>query len=143
MKHVFTLSALLLLFCVSPVSASEHKCTQFDSYAAETVFSYLDSWKNMHLAYKQFRHCDDGGPAEGFSEAAARLMADHWHDLPQALPIIAADPDFETWVIRHLDETDNYDDLRKIDHLAQTACPPQTKVLCGKIHAHIQSLKPE
>jgi len=136
----FTFVALLLLLCVSPASASEHQCTNLESGAAVFVTGYLDSWKNMHLAYKQFRHCDEGGPAEGFSEADARLMADHWVDLPQALPIIDADPDFEKWVIRHLDETDDYKDLWKIDHLSQTACPVQVKAFCRKIHTQIQSL---
>jgi hypothetical protein len=140
MKFSFALAALPLLH-VCPASAAEQGCTQLEGYASETVTDYLDSWKNMHLAYKQFKHCDDGAVGEGFSDAAARLMANHWADLAQGRPILTADPDFEAWTIRHLDDTDNYDDLQKIDHLAQTACPIDATEFCGKVHTHIQSLE--
>jgi hypothetical protein len=130
--------ALAALFGGSPANATE--CTKDDSAASEAVISYLDSWENMHSAFKQFQQCDDGAVAEGFSEAVARLMADHWAMLPRLLSLVDADPAFEAFVIRHLDLSNSNTDLLKIDHFAHTACPARARTLCGKIHVHLQSL---
>ncbi len=76
MKRAIMLSSIFLLLSIFSANADEEKCSMRDSYAAETVTDYMDSWKNMHLAYKQFKQCSEsGGPAEGFSDADAKLMA--------------------------------------------------------------------
>jgi hypothetical protein len=122
------------------VAANANECSHDDGVAAEAVTGYLDSWKNLHSAYKQFKQCDDGGIAEGFSEAVARLMADNWASLDRVLPLTYTDPAFEAWFVDHLDETDNNDDLVKIDHLAKVVCPAGARSLCHKIRDHLKSL---
>lgn len=47
----------------------------------EAVTDYLDSWQNIAQCFRQFRACDDGGIAEGISDAVARLLANRWDRL--------------------------------------------------------------
>lgn len=133
--------ALGVVLTAGGANGQTSRCTKLDGYAAEEVAGYIDSWKNMHFAFKEFNQCDDGSVAEGFSEADARLMADHWSNLSEGLTFLRTDSPFERFVIRHLDETVANADLVKIDQLARTACPVAAKNFCAEVHAHLKSLE--
>jgi hypothetical protein len=135
---MWTSVALGVVLTAAVAHAQTTHCTQLDGYAAEKVASYIDSWKDMHYAFKEFSQCDDGSVAEGFSEADARLMADHWPSLSEGLTFLRTDSVFERFVIRHLDETVANADLLKIDQLARTACPVAAKNFCAEVHAHLK-----
>jgi hypothetical protein len=109
------------------------ECGQLEAYAAETVVDYLNNWKNMYLAFRQFKHCDDGAIAEGFSEAVVRLLADQWSHLKELQAFGAKEPAFIDFVIGHMDGTVNAEDLEKIDALARTSCPGGLERLCKRI----------
>jgi hypothetical protein len=128
------------LFVVT-TEAHTAQCTRDDGIAAESATDHIESWKNMYRAFRQFRQCDDGGVAEGFSEADAKLMADHWSRFRDLLHLVRKDSAFERFVIDHLDETDDNRDLVKIDRLALTACPIAANDFCAEIHAHLKSLE--
>ena len=49
--------------------------------ADETAVDTLNSWDRLHDWYKTYSQCDDGGPAEGVSEAVARNLVDRWERL--------------------------------------------------------------
>ena len=115
--------------------ATAEKCSQLDAYAAEAVTGYLDSWRNLKMGYEQFKHCDDGSIAEGFSEAVARLLSDRWTQLAQFTKYATEDSGFERFVLAHIDATLDPRDLEKIRRLAQTRCPDGTRELCAKIVA--------
>lgn len=91
-------SAFALFLVTRPLVAAE--CSSLDVYAAEEVADYPDSWKNVHLAFQEFAKCDDGGVAEGYSEAVARLLADRWNTLPELVRLIHSDPPFEAFILR-------------------------------------------
>ena len=101
---------------------------------AELVVDYLDSWKNAHLAYREFSGCDDGGVAEGLSDAVVRLLAHDWRRLPELLPMIQADPKFEAFVLKHIDATTDDDDLKAIERQSMSSCPANEKALCVKLN---------
>lgn len=130
--------ALGVVLTAAVAHAQTNHCTQLDGYAAEKVASYINSWKDMSYAFKEFSQCDDGSVAEGFSEADARLMADNWVNLLEGLTFLRTDSVFEHFVIRHLDETVDNADLVKIDQLARAACPVAAKNFCAEVHAHLK-----
>jgi hypothetical protein len=132
-------SALLLLwFCASTAFADE--CSQQDGFIAEAATDHLSTWKKVAQAKKQFANCDDGGVAEGFSDAVARLLARHWAQLPTLVSLIHSQPDLESFVLAHLNESDDFDDLKTIRTLASRRCPPTATNLCAKLVRRIDSL---
>lgn len=74
------------------------------------------------------------------SDAVARQFANHWAELSDLLRLIAKNRKFEVFVLMHLDETDNADDLRRIEDLAKTECPTNAIALCKKLKTRIASL---
>jgi len=124
---------LVIFMALSVSEAGAEECTKLEAYAAETVTDYLDSWRNMNLGYTQFKHCDDGSIGEGFSEATARLFVGQWGRLSQFQQYALKNPSFEKFVLSHIDATLNVKDLKKIQVLAETACPTAHRALCAKI----------
>lgn len=133
-------SLLAVYLSASASNARASRCDERQAYAAETVTDYLDSWQNVTYFYKEFRRCDDGGVAEGVSDAVAKLLAQQWQLLPELLKDLDTNPGLNGFVLRHLDETDDSNDLDRIDRLAETRCPASASEFCKKIRARIESL---
>jgi hypothetical protein len=130
---------LLAQYCCAPKALAD-KCSQQDGFIAEAATDHLDSWKKLAQARKQFERCDDGGVAEGLSDAVARLLARHWETLPKLVSLIHAEPGLEPFVLAHLNESDDFDDLKTIRTLASSQCPTSAAKLCAKLVHRISSL---
>ena len=84
----------------SALGAAYETSSRDEAYAAETVIGYLNSWKNIHLFYKQFRHCCDGGIAEGVQDRMQLLWADRWSEQPKMVALTEKEPDCNAFVMR-------------------------------------------
>jgi hypothetical protein len=124
--------ALCLGFSVAAL-AQTHPCTQEDSQRADQAVDTLNSWNRVYDWYKKYRQCDDGAPAEGVSEAVARNLVDRWGTLPRLAELAKGDAGFRRFVLKHLDETLNEDDLKKISANAVSRCPANLHSLCREL----------
>jgi hypothetical protein len=122
--------------CASPIQGQ--LCTERDAVAADAIVDHLDSWAQVDAAFRKYGHCDDGGIAEGMSEAIARLLTDRWKTLPELGAQIKRNPPLESFVLRHIDSTLDSDDLAKIATLSTRSCPAGMRSLC-KALAHAAS----
>ena len=86
----------------------------------------------MYRSFKRFAHCDEGGIAEAYSDSVGRLLARDWKHL-DAFVRLTSDPDFEEFVIRHIDETMSEDEAALVINNARLHCPPGAKRLCRSI----------
>jgi hypothetical protein len=119
----------LFVACSMAAFAQSVPCTQQQSRRADEAADTLNSWDRVYDWYDKYRRCDDGGPAEGVSEAVARNLVDRWETLPR-LGELARDAGFRRFVLKHLDETLNADDLKKISANASKRCPANLHSLC-------------
>jgi hypothetical protein len=130
-------SILLLLMLCGAANAQSSKCPAPQDQIADAVIDYLDSWKNVAMAFRQFKACDDGAIAEGLSEAVARLLADHWEKLRDLTALAHSYPGLEDFVVLHLDETISQNDAAKIADFARHRCPASASALCRKFIAKL------
>ena len=72
---------------------------------AERQTDALKSWNSVYRFYARFSQCDDGGIAEGTSDAVAKLLANHWDTVTELVKLISSHKGFENFVLRHVDET--------------------------------------
>lgn len=126
---------LVAIFCSSTALGDTRVCTAAEAQKAEAVVAVGRSRKQLHLQFLQYAHCDDGAIAEGFSESITHLLADHWETIRQIQPMIASDPAFRKFIIRHIDETVPADRLQRIARNASDQCPRNLKNLCQDIRA--------
>jgi hypothetical protein len=125
------LMALLLSFLGVPAMAQV--CSIPEAKAAETISSSLKSWSAIHRAYQQYGHCDDGAISEGFSQSVVHLLASKWHTLPRAQRIIAKDPTFQDFIVRHVDSTADGAEVKLVGTFASHKCPVSASDLCKQL----------
>ncbi len=98
---------------------------------ADTETDNLKTWDSVYKFYKQFSHCDDGGIAEGVSDAVAKLLANRWDSFAEFARLASDHKGFESFVLRHVDETIDWShDAPTIFQNARSHCPPQSRRLC-------------
>ena len=127
------LSAAIIFCAVSAVATASAKKprTEEEAKQADNENDALKTWNSVHRFYKQFSQCDDGGVAEGVSEAVAKLLANQWDSVGELVKLGSKDKGFEDFVVRHVDETIDWDrDAPKIHENARLHCPANSRRLC-------------
>jgi len=132
----FTLPLIAIQFLVSaalvqPVEAS--LCSAEDSKRAFDAVDKLDSWGAVLNFYKNYLPCDDGGIAEGVSDSVTKLLANNWASFWRLSPTARAEPQFQQFVLRHIDATVPVETLQSIGRNVRSRCPQQSATLCRKI----------
>lgn len=133
-------AALAFAIVASYGGATGHECP------SEPIADQLDTWSQVYSAFERYAHCDDGALAEQFSQSVVRLLAEHWESLPEAAALGSKNPAFEAFMLRHIDVTTDWNDLRKVAGLADTQCPREHSQLCRTIlgrvgDAHVDDLR--
>jgi len=84
-------------------------------------------------SYTRYRQCDDAAIAEGSSESVGRILVDHWNTQPRLAYLARRNRDFRCFVLGHIDETLNLEDVNKIRANAESRCPTGLRDLCRDI----------
>ncbi len=108
-------------------------CTEKQAEAAWGATERLQDWAAVKKFYDDYRACDEGGIAEGSSEAVSRLLADHWDMLGTLAGLTDKDAPFRTFVLNHINSTLATRDLETIAEHTRTACPANARSLCQAI----------
>jgi hypothetical protein len=122
-----------VLLLLLGVSAWAGECTRQNVDGADAALEHMDSWQSIASVFKHFSKCDDGHVAEEFSDRVSRFLADHWEHVPDLVALSRTTPGLESFVVKHLDETINLSDARKIEYLAWNSCPQDAEALCRRI----------
>ena len=101
------------------------------------------SWPSLRQHQLQFRACDDGALAAGYSEAVTRLLADRWHTFGQFAVLARTFPAFRHWALGHIDASGSEEDLRRIvRNAADCAAAKAEAQLCHDVqHAASDALR--
>jgi hypothetical protein len=136
MRFLYAIAFMLAVFAPEGWARD---CTKAEAMSAEAKAAYLKSWAEVYDAYKRYAHCDDGAIAEGFSESVTVLLAKHWAQLPELVIRVNGDKDFRAFVVKHINESADVNNLKLIDTNARTRCPEQSKSFCSAIAARTQA----
>jgi hypothetical protein len=69
-------------------------CTSQEEQTALNAIDHLKSWDDIHLAFKNFGHCDDGAIAEGYSDKVVTLLDRNWRSVTILNRLGRLDPKF-------------------------------------------------
>jgi hypothetical protein len=128
----FCLWAIVFCALAESMTAGQQKpCSEQEAAQAEMKTDALKSWDSVYRFYRKFSHCDDGGIAEGVSDAVVKLLAKRWDTVGHLVKHVSNDGKFENFVLRHIDETVDWErDFPKIRQNATSRCPPDAVRLC-------------
>jgi hypothetical protein len=129
------IAVLILMFGINAFASDAPKkpCTKTEAMEADKEVDSLSDWDHVYRAYRKFSHCDDGGIAEGYSDAVGKLLANDWGQLNRLLALTKTSKGFQRFVIKHIDETLPSDTLQKISNNARSSCPEGAQRLCDLI----------
>lgn len=113
--------------------AQKHTCTGAEGQRVMDEADRLRTWKALYKSYQLYRQCDDGAIAEGYSESVARILVDHWKNLPDLDLLTKADARFRHFVLRHVDATLSTDDVAIVRKRAKRECPAGLDSLCNDL----------
>ena len=136
LRHGTSLKLLMfLMFCITwtaalPKESPKRPCSQDEAMRAEKEIDNLKDWDQMCGWYRRFSRCDDGAIGEGYSDAVGQLLANRWEDFGKLAKLAATDNEFQSFVLKHIDETIPADTLGKIRRNASTDCPSSRTKLC-------------
>jgi len=125
--------AAFLVILGGPAYAQQ--CTRADEMAALKVAGTLREWSEVSAAFQRYRHCDDGAIAEGFTDSIVRLLVSRWETLSEMAAFAEKQPEFRTFVLRHVDASADPGDLKRIAELAGSKCPSHHAKLCAALRA--------
>jgi hypothetical protein len=118
---------------LSVACAAQAGCARQQAIRAESEADSLRTWEQVFGAYQRYRQCDDGAIAEGYSASIAALLADRWDRVNELLVLSNAHPQFEAFVLRHVDVTMSLDQSKTIQENVRARCPRAGKRLCAAI----------
>lgn len=114
--------------------ALKHKvCTSDQARQAAAEANQLNDWQSVHRSFRLYAQCDEGAIGEEYSDSISRLLAHNWKQLGTLVRLMASDPEFERFVIRHIDESMTEDEANLIVSNARLHCPQSAKQFCNAI----------
>lgn len=125
--------AVLMCIFVSAKAMAVSGCSRGDAQRAEMEASSLKTWQQVFESYQRYRGCDDGAISEGYSSSIATLLASDWKNLEALLQLIRSHPDFEKFVLKHLDDTMTQDQDAEIQGNIRTSCPKDGARFCSAV----------
>ncbi|MES2825650.1 MAG: hypothetical protein V4732_18765 [Pseudomonadota bacterium] len=128
--------AFLILVCISNLVAAggqAKKCSVSEAREVELIAGSLSSWNELYAVFQKYGHCDDGAIGEGFSESISLLIAEQWEMIDQLIVLAKEDPEFQKFVIDHIDETAPPERLAQIKRNAVSKCSRSREYICMNI----------
>lgn len=132
-KVVLCLILFLSFADVLSAAANQKPCNTSEERQAFSEADGLKDWDALHRSFIRFGHCDDGAIAEGYSDTVGRLLARDWEHIGTLGKLVVSDKKFESFVLRHIDETLPTGTLKAIANHAEKSCPADETALCRKI----------
>ncbi len=126
-------SLIMSLAALSPVLAAGQLQTE-NGQPLDVLAGKVKTWKELHALHRKYP-MDDGAVAEEYSDFVVETLAKRWSTLPELMAIAKRDPAFEKFVLSHIDETADEDDLKAVVRNASRHCPAGDRKLCEKIAA--------
>lgn len=103
----------------------------------------MTSWHRLHDGFVLYGHCDDGTIAEGFSDKVELLLIERWWTLSDFAAASLADPQFEFFVLRHVNSLMSRDNGQILITNAEQNCPEEASQLCTKLAERVAELHGE
>jgi len=112
---------------------SSAKCTTPDAIAADSDLARLTSWPAVYRSFRRYKQCDDASIGEGYSDKIVILLTEHWPAIKALSGLTKANPEFERFVLWHVDELMSPEQGKTIIDNAHNHCPAAAEKLCQRL----------
>ena len=132
----------LALASLAASAFAQKTCSAGDAAAAQKAVDKIVTWQNLEKAYHDYRHCDTGPVADGFTDALMRLMVG-WKNVDVVSGAMSKDEEYRKWVYKHVMSPAAKDDLEDVYALAKKKCPANQQSFCDDLASTVKPVKAE
>jgi hypothetical protein len=125
------LASLLVVFAAAS-GAADKACTKADAAAGAKAVERINNWSQLYKTWQDYRHCDTGDVAEGYTDALLRLFVE-WKDVGTLAASMKKDADFAQWVHARLKSPAAKDDAATVYSRVRASCPSGMDAFCTEI----------
>lgn len=125
--------ALASLTSTSSGFAESGYCPRSMEIRAEYEYTRVHTWAALHKSFVVYHGCDNGGVAEGYDDAVNHLLVRQWDALASVKVEILRDKAFASFVLRHINEEWDLNDLKRVRSLASKHCPKNLDQFCRDV----------
>jgi hypothetical protein len=135
MRYLIVPAILIGLVSATSAAAASNSCSNDMSMRADaSLAGAAGAWGSLLKHWRAFTSCDDGGVAEGYSDAVVVLLARRWDQFDAFVSLSERNPAFRKWAIGHIDATTSSDDLKRVlRNTERCAGSAKRKGLCREI----------
>lgn len=136
MRKLTALAMLFMGLVTAPSTARANGVcsSKASSRADSSLVSAAGAWGSLFRHWRTYSSCDDGGVAEGYSDAVVVLLARRWGKFDEFVSLSERNPAFRKWAIGHIDATTSTDDLTQVlRNTARCTGGVRRKALCGEV----------
>jgi hypothetical protein len=125
----------MVVACLAAAAAvpavAQKECTKADAAAAEKAIDRVVNYANLSKAWKDYRHCDAGSLADGFTDAILRLMVE-WKNV-DTIAQDMMDPEYKKFIYSHLLSPAATEDRSSVYSRAKSNCPITQGAFCAEL----------
>jgi hypothetical protein len=131
-------SACFALGVGSVACAADKPCTKADAVNGEKAIERSNNWNQLYKSWQDYRHCDTGSVADGYTDSLMRLIVE-WKGVDTLAALMQKDPEFKEWVHARLKSPAAKDDQPTVYSRAMASCPKAMDAFCAEL---AESVKP-
>ena len=120
------------------LAEKSNACTKDKETQAERAIDELTSWQKVYDAYTKFVQCDDGAIAEGYTDKISDLLAYNWKAIGELLKFIRINPQFERFILEHVDTLTTQDQAKAIIANSREHCDATAAEFCNRLAQKVQ-----
>lgn len=136
-KHCIAI--LFIVLSISHATACSSTCTKKQFEEAESV--NLKDWKSVYYYFDKYEKCDNADLSEMASVTITHMLADKWDTLDQFEDKFRKNGKFQFFILQHINEMADYDDIAQIEKLSKTSCNISDKKFCNDLHRQSAYIK--
>jgi len=129
--RIATIAAALAVTAVTTATA-QSPCSPKEAAAAGKALDRVNTWGELHKSWKDWRRCDSGATADGYTDAIMRLGVD-WKNMDALAKDMGDDPQYHDFILAHVKADPAKDDRDALYSRAKASCPKGLDKFCGEI----------
>ena len=134
------LMGVLACIAVGAAQAADKPCTKADAANAEKAIERVLNWPQLQKAWQDYRHCDTGTVADGYTDALMRMTVD-WKGIDSLAASMQKDPQYKEFVYAHIKSPAAKDDHEMVYSRVRTGCPKGLDEFCAELADAVKPAK--
>ncbi|HYC38374.1 MAG TPA: hypothetical protein VEC19_18245 [Usitatibacter sp.] len=124
--------AVALCIAAGAAAAQGKTCTPAESQATDKALDRVVNWDLMYKTFKEFGHCQTVMNEDLFTDALMRLAVE-WKHVDQFAKHYQGDPQFKSFVVKHMKSLTAKEDVKSLYSRAKASCPPKLDAFCADL----------